>query len=212
MKNSVSIGVIGSGRLGTALSRQLLKNGYEVRIANSRGPQSLALMLGVLLPDAVAATVDEVVSASDVIILAIPSHQYVTLKPAAFEGKVVIDAMNYWSPVEGEIAEFMDPNIGSSEYIQTYLKGAKVVKSLNHVAYNELEEHNLPTGDPKRRAVALAGDDSDAKQIVSELIDAVGFDAVDLGPLSAGKQFQPDTPLFNARYTIEELRSNMTRR
>jgi len=207
MKNNVSVGVIGSGRLGTALSRQLLKTGYEVRIANSRGPQSLALMLGVLLPDAIAATVDEAVSASDVIILAIPSHQYTTLNPSAFEGKIVIDAMNYWSPVEGKIAEFMDPNIGSSEYIQTYLKGANVVKSLNHVAYNELEEHNLPAGDPKRRAVALAGDDMDAKQLVSELIDAIGFDAVDMGPLSTGKQFQPDTPLFNARYTAAELRT-----
>jgi len=211
MKNKERIGVIGSGRLGTALSRQLLKNGYEVRIANSRGPQSLALMLGVLLPDAIAATVDDAVSASDVIILAIPSHQYTTLHPAAFEGKIVIDAMNYWSPVEGEIAEFMDPNIGSSEYIQTYLKGAKVVKSLNHVAYNELEEYNLRTGDPKRRAVALAGDDMDAKQLVSELIDVIGFDAVDLGPLSTGKQFQPDTPLFNARYTAAELRTKAQR-
>jgi len=205
MQNSPKIGVIGSGRLGTALARQFLKAGYEVRIANSRGPESLELLLSVLLPGAIATIVDEAVVKSDVIILAIPSHQYKTLPADAFADKIVIDAMNYWSPTEGVIPEFVDEENGTSEFIQSYLKGAKVVKSLNHVAYNELEEHTLPSGDPKRRAIAIAGNDEDAKQQVSELIDAIGFDAVDLGPLSSGKQFQPDTALFNARFTAKEL-------
>jgi len=208
MQNKPKIGVIGSGRLGTALARQLLKAGYEVRIANSRGPESLELLLSVLLPGAIATIVDEAVIKSDIIILAIPSHQYTSLQQDAFQGKIVVDAMNYWSPTEGVIPEFADAKGGTSEFIQSYLPAAKVVKSLNHVAYNELEEHILPKGDPKRRAIALAGDDVDAKQQVSDLIDAIGFDAVDLGALSAGKKFQPDTPLFNARYTANELRLN----
>ena len=205
MQNKPKIGVIGSGRLGTALARQLLKAGYEVRIANSRGPESLELLLSVLLPGAVATIVDEAVVKSDIVILAIPSHQYTSLEPAIFKGKVVVDAMNYWSPTEGVIPEFVNEQDGTSEFIQSYLPAAKVVKSLNHVAYNELEEHNLPKGDPKRRAIALAGDDEPAKKQVAALIDAIGFDAVDLGALSAGKKFQPDTPLFNARYTAKEL-------
>jgi len=205
MQNKPKIGVIGSGRLGTALARQLLKAGYEVRIANSRGPESLELLLSVLLPGAIATIVDEAVVKSDIVILAIPSHQYTSLQPEMFKDKIVVDAMNYWSPTEGVIPEFVNEQDGTSEFIQSYLPVAKVVKSLNHVAYNELEEHNLPIGDPKRRAIALAGNDEDAKAQVAALIDAIGFDAADLGTLPSGKKFQPDTPLFNARYTAKEL-------
>jgi len=208
MQHKPKIGIIGSGRLGTALARQFLKAGYEVRIANSRGPESLELLLSVLLPGAIATIVDEAIVKSDIIILAIPSHQYTSLDPAAFNDKVVIDAMNYWSPTEGVIPEFINETGGTSEFIQTYLPTAKVVKSLNHVAYNELEAHNLPKGDPKRRAIAIAGDDAAAKLQVVDLIDAIGFDAVDLGGIAAGQKFQPDTPLFNARYTADQLRTH----
>ena len=199
------LGVIGSGRLGTAIARQSSKAGYEVRIANSRGPESLTLILSVLLPDVIAGTVEEVIADSDVIALAIPLNQYKTLQPELFEGKIVIDAMNYWPPTEGAIEEFMNEDMTSSEYIQQYLPGAKVVKTLNHIAYNELEEHNLVAGDPKRRAMALVGNDKEAKIIVAELINAIGFDPVDLGELKNGKKFQPDTPLFNARYVANDL-------
>ncbi len=199
------IGVIGSGRLGTAIARQGSKAGYEVRIANSRGPESLGLMLSVLLPGVVAGTVDEVIGQSDVIVLAIPLNQYKTLKPELFAEKIVIDAMNYWPPTEGAIEEFMNENVTSSEYIQQYLKNARVVKTLNHIAYNELEQHHLSAGDPKRRAMVLAGDDRTAKTVVSELIDAIGFDPVDLGELKNGRKFQPDTKLFNARYLANDL-------
>ncbi|MDB5160533.1 MAG: coenzyme F420-dependent oxidoreductase [Candidatus Saccharibacteria bacterium] len=199
------LGIIGSGRLGTAIARQSSKAGYEVRIANSRGPESLGLMLSVLLPGVIAGTVGGVIEQSDIIVLAIPLNQYKTLKPELFAAKVVIDAMNYWPPTEGAIKEFMNEEVTSSEYIQHYLKGAHVVKTLNHIAYNELEEHNLPAGDPKRRAMVLAGDDKEAKTVVSELIDAIGFDPVDLGELKNGKKFQPDTSLFNARYVANDL-------
>jgi predicted dinucleotide-binding enzyme len=199
------LGIIGSGRLGTAIARQSSKVGYEVRIANSRGPESLKLMLSVLLPGVIADTVEEVVTQSDVIILAIPLNQYKTLKPELFAGKIVIDAMNYWPPTEGIIEEFMNEDITSSEYIQQYLKDAYVVKTLNHIAYNELEEHNLPAGDPKRRAMVLAGDDKDAKETVAALVNDIGFDPVDLGELKNGKKFQPDTSLFNARYVANDL-------
>ena len=203
-----TIGIIGAGRLGTAIARQSLRAGYKVRIANSRGPESLGLMLSVLLPGAVASTADEAVMNSDVIVLAIPLNQYVSLKPELFDDKIVIDAMNYWPPTEGDIPEFMDEAVTSSEYIQRYLKGARVVKTLNHTAYNELEQHSLPVGSADRRAIALVGDDAAAKQIVEKIISDIGFDPVDLGQLSHGHKFQPDTPLFNARYTAEHLKNS----
>jgi len=199
------IGVIGAGRLGTAVARLSLKAGYEVFIANSRGPESLGLQLSILLPAAHASSVNEVIQKADVIVLAIPLHQYNTLPPDLFSGKIVIDAMNYWQPTEGEIAEFMDEKSTSSDYIQQYLSGARVVKTLNHIAYNELEEDGVPKGTSGRRAMVLAGNDTDAKQVVAEFIDDLGFDPVAVGPLSEGKRFQPDTPLFNTRYTEKDL-------
>jgi predicted dinucleotide-binding enzyme len=206
MTNKPTIGVIGAGRLGTAIARQSLTAGYTVRIANSRGPETLTLMVSVLLPGAVAVTVEEAIDASDIVILAVPLNQYSTLSPTLFVGKIVIDAMNYWPPTEGDIAEFMNEKVSSSEYIQQYLPGAQVVKTLNHVAYNELEEHSLPPSHPKRRAIAMVGDDGDVKKQVAQFIDSLGFDAVDLGDLAHGNKFQPDTKLFNARLTKAEIK------
>ncbi|RYF29250.1 MAG: NADP oxidoreductase [Chloroflexi bacterium] len=210
MTDKLKVGIIGSGRLGTALTRLLLGAGYEVRIANSRGPESLELLLSVLLPGAIATTIDEAVSRSDVIILALPAGSYRTLDEGLFAGKIVVDAMNYWAPTEGVITEFADPAISTSSVVQQYLSGAKVVKTLNHVAYNELEEHSLPAGDSSRRAVFVASDDSEAKRRVCVIVDAIGFDSVDMGMLSDGVKFQPDTPLFNTRLGIDDVKSTVS--
>lgn len=199
------IGIVGAGRLGTAVARQSLKAGYAVMISNSRGPQSLELMLGILLPGAVALSIHEVIQKSDIVVLAMPLNQYRTVQPEWVAGKIVIDAMNYWPPTEGAIPEFMNDHIGSSEYLQQYFKDALLVKTLNHVAYNEIEEHSLPATDSRRRGISLAGDNDDAKRQVEQFIDALGFDPVDAGDLRHGRQFQPDTKLFNARLTKEEM-------
>lgn len=207
MPSKPRIGIIGAGRLGTALARQALAAGYAVRITNSRGPETLQLTLQVLLPGAQAVSLEDVVKGSELIILAMPLNQYATLPPELFGGKVVIDAMNYWPPTEGVIPEFMNEAVTSSEYIQQYLTGARVVKTLNHVAYNELEEHSLPPASPHRRAIAVASDDLSAKEQVAYFIDSLGFDVVDLGGLHRGSEFQPDTQVFNARLTKPQLAS-----
>jgi 8-hydroxy-5-deazaflavin:NADPH oxidoreductase len=200
------IGIIGAGRLGTVLARQALAAGYHVTIANSKKDlTSLRFILSVLLPDAEPATVQNVVEQSDIVILAIPLDKYNQLPADVFAQKLVIDAMNYWPLTEGYIAEFEDESSSSSEYIQGYLPQATVMKSLNHVAYNEIEEHSLPKGDPDRRAILVAGDDIDAKRQVRDFIDDLGFDSVDLGELKEGKKFQPGTKLFNTRFRAQDL-------
>jgi predicted dinucleotide-binding enzyme len=162
-------------------------------------------MLGVLLPGAVALTVKDVIHNSDIIILAIPLNKYSVLDPDWLADKIVIDAMNYWPPTEGEIPEFMNEQVTSSEYLQQYFDKARIVKTLNHVAYNEIEEHSLPLAHPQRRAIALAGDDVVAKKQAEHFIDTLGFDTIDLGELKQGSKFQPDTKLFNARLTKAEV-------
>jgi predicted dinucleotide-binding enzyme len=199
------IGIIGAGRLGTAIAAQALKAGYEVRIANSRSPESLRLQLSVLLPGAIGSSIEDTIVSSDIIVLAIPLNAYRNLPKDLFSGKIVVDAMNYWPPTEGILPEFEDSS--SSEYIQKYLADAKVVKSLNHVAYNELEQHSLSHASPNRRVILLAGNDQKAKEQVSQFVDAIGFDPVDLGLIRTGKKFQPDTKLFNLRYNKKELKT-----
>ncbi len=201
-----TIGIIGAGRLGTVIARQALAANYQVTIANSKkDPTSLRFILSVLLPGADAAPVEAVVEQSDIVILAIPLNKYKQLPVDLLAHKIVINAMNYWPPTEGHIAEFDDESTSSSEYIQGYFPHITVVKTLNHVAYNELEEHSLPKGDPDRRAVLLAGDDVDAKLQVRKFIDDLGFDSVDLGALKEGKKFQPGTKLFNTRFRAKDL-------
>ena len=104
-----AIGIIGAGRLGTVIARQALAAGYHVTIANSKkDPTSLRFILSVLLPGAEPASVQSVIEQSDIVVLAIPLNRYKQLPADLFAHKIVIDAMNYWPPTEGHIAEFDD--------------------------------------------------------------------------------------------------------
>lgn len=163
------------------------------------------LQLQVLLPKASAMELPDLVIWADIIVLAVPLQAYRTLPLMQMKGKIVIDAMNYWAPVDGKLPEFDAYAGSSSERVAETIPGARLVKTLNSVAYNELEEHALPPGSPDRRAIALAGDDAAAKQTVAELIDAIGFDPVDLGGLAKGRLFEPDTQLFNHRLTKKDI-------
>ncbi len=204
-KTKPVIGIIGAGRLGTAVATAALKAKYQVNIANSRDPETLTLILQVLLPGAHADTVSNVILLSDIIVLAIPRTKFKNFSSNLFDNKIVIDAMNYWQTTEGYVEELANGKVSTSEDIQKKLAKAYIVKTLNHIAYNELIEHSLPAGSPNRRAIALAGDHSEAKKRVATFINDIGFDPVDLGNLFEGKHFQPDTPLFNTRYSAEEL-------
>jgi len=203
MKSKPTIGIIGAGKLGTALAQRFIESGYTVSMANSKGPESLSFILDILLPDVHARTIPMLAVESDVIIFAIPLHKYTSLDPALFAQKIIIDAMNYWPPTEGQIEAF-DRGISSSEVLQHYFSQSKLVKSMNHIAYNELNEHNLSHNVNTRRVIFLASDDANARKTVSELVNAIGFDAVPTGNLDSGRLFQPDTPLFNARLTKKE--------
>lgn len=206
------IGIIGAGRLGTTLARSLAKAGYAVSIINSKNPASLELQLRILLPDVEARPVNELIEWADIVILAVPLREYTKLPLELMRGKIVIDAMNYWAPIDGKIAEFEQYAGSSSELVAGSMPDVYIVKTLNSVAYNELEEHALPAEHSRRRAIPLAGDDARANAIVSELIDAIGFDAVDLGKLREGRHFQPGTELFNQRLTAREIRQSLNGR
>ncbi|WP_104135723.1 NADPH-dependent F420 reductase [Cryobacterium sp. Y62] len=205
-QHATTIGILGAGRVGTALARQALKAGYQVRIATRQPAAENALLVDIVTPGAVAVQSSQA-AASDLVVLAIPLHKYRTLNPGELAGRIVIDAMNYWAPVDGVFDDFESDPRTSSEVVEEFLQGARVVKSLNHIGYHELEEDNKPAGMPTRRALALAGDDAQAKAVVESFIDRLGYDAVDAGFLAAGRSFEPATEIFTGSHTANQLRA-----
>ncbi|TFD62752.1 NADP oxidoreductase [Cryobacterium suzukii] len=202
--DETTIGILGAGRVGTALARQALKAGYQVRIATTQPAADNALLVDIVTPGALAVESSQA-AASDLVVLAIPLHKYRTLNPDSLAGRIVIDAMNYWAPVDGVFDDFESDARTTSEVVEGFLQHARVVKSLNHIGYHELEEDDRPAGDETRRALALAGDDDEAKALVASFIDRLGYDAVDAGPLAAGRSFQPATEIFTGSHTANQL-------
>ena len=199
-----TIGILGAGRVGTALARQALRAGYEVPIATARPPAEIALIVELLAPGARAVTAEAAARDSDIVVLALPLGKYRTLQPASLAGKIVIDAMNYWAPTDGTVAEF-ENEASSSEVVQRFLPQARLVRTLNHIGYHELEEQGRPNGHPERQALALAGADADAREAVAGFIDRLGYDPVDAGELAAARKFDAGTMIFGGRLRHHEM-------
>jgi 8-hydroxy-5-deazaflavin:NADPH oxidoreductase len=199
------LGIVGAGKLGTTLARAAIAAGYDVAISGSGPADGIALTLDVLAPGARAATVDEVVRHADIIVLAVPTHRFRELPGDLFAGKILVDAMNYWEPVDGDDPELASAVDGTSTIVQEHFPSARVVKSLNQLGYHELEEQRRPPGAPDRIAIGAAGDDRLAVRRVMRLIDRLGFDPVDLGPLENGVALEPDGSPFAVTYSAEEL-------
>ena len=199
-----TIGILGAGRVGTAVARQALKAGYNVKIATAKPVEEISMIVDIVTPGAQAVETAEV-ARQELVILAVPLHKYRTVDPHLLAGKTVIDVMNYWPAIDGELADFEDDPRTSSEIIQGFLQDAVVVKSLNHIGYHELEEDDQPVGTEGRRALAIASDDAAATELVAGFIDRLGYDPINAGPLAAGRAFQPGTTIFNGSHTGAEL-------
>jgi 8-hydroxy-5-deazaflavin:NADPH oxidoreductase len=190
------IAVLGAGHVGPVIARVALEAGYQVSIAASGDPEKIELIVQVLAPGAEPRWAAEAVEEADLVVLAIPLHKFTTLDPSLLDGKLVVDTMNYWPPVDGIQEMFEDLRYGSSEIVQRRLVRSTVVKTLNHIGYHELEDERRPTGSPERRALGVAGDDPRAVDVVAELIERIGFDAVRFDRLSAGRLLEPGGLVF----------------
>ncbi len=204
-KSDATIGVLGVGRVGSAVARQALKAGYRVKVSGSRDPEHISLLTEIVIPGAEPVTAADAASSADLVVLAVPLHKYRTLPVEALAGKIVIDSMNYWAPIDGVIEEFEGRS--SSELVQEFLPTSRIVKTLGHIGYHELESDDQPAGTPGRRALGIAGDDDEAKQVVARFIDSLGYDVVDAGSLLMGEHFQPGTPIFSGRHSAADIRS-----
>ena len=204
------LGIVGAGRVGTTIARAAVASGYDVAISGSGTADRIALIVEVLAPGARPVSTDEVVRHADIIVLAVPMHRFRELPRDLFAGKILIDAMNYWEEIDGVDPELATAPAGTSIVVQDRFPSARVVKSLNHITYYKFDESRRPHGAPGRLAMAAAGDDRAAVTAVMQLIDRLGFDAVDAGPLEAGLALEPNGSVFGVSYSADDL-SNLLR-
>lgn len=203
------LGIVGAGKAGTAIARAAVAGGYDVAISGSGSAERVELIVEVLAPGARALTTEEVVSYADLIVLAIPLHRYRELRRDLFAGKILVDAMNYWDEIDGVDGLFATAPAGTSMLVQEWFPSARVVKSLNHLGYFKFEKSRRPHGTPGRVGMAAAGDRSAVEEVL-QLIDTLGFDAVDAGDLASGLALQPGGPIFGAGHSAEELSKRLS--
>ena len=204
-----TIGLIGAGQIGSQVARLAIKSGYDVAISNSRGPQSLSGLIDELGPHARAATPVEAAAAGDIVVVSVPLKNYRAVPVEPLAGKIVIDTNNYYPERDGHIPELDNESTTTAELLQAHLPASMVVKAFNHIYAAQLTTDGRPPGTENRRALAIAGDDPEAKAAVARLLDQFGFDTVDAGPLKEGWRIQRDTPGYGPRRTAEELRRDL---
>jgi predicted dinucleotide-binding enzyme len=199
------LGIVGAGKIGTAIARAAVASGYDVAISGSGAVERIELVVDVLAPGAHPVTTNDVARHADLIVLAVPMHRFRELPRDLFAGRILVDAMNYWEEVDGVDDELTTAPMGTSMVVQQRFSSSWVVKSLNHLGYFTFEQGRRPRGAPGRLAMAAAGDDQVAVAAVMQLIDRLGFDAVDAGSLTAGLTLQPGGSIFGMSYRQDEL-------
>jgi len=195
-----TIGLIGSGHIGGTVARLAVAAGYDVVLSNSRGPETLTELVDELGPRARAATPDEAAAAGDLVVVSIPLKAYRSVPAGPLAGKVVLDTNNYYPQRDGQFAELDDRSTTSSELLQAHLGTARVVKVFNNIFFAHLRALARPAEATDRSALAIAGDDADARAATTTLLDALGYDAVDTGSLADGWRYQPGTPAYGNLY------------
>ncbi|MCW3040554.1 MAG: hypothetical protein JWM31_2459 [Solirubrobacterales bacterium] len=202
------IGIIGAGNIGGNLARRLTAAGHEVRIANSRGPETLAELAAET--GAVAVRAEEAAADADVVVVTIPLKAVAGLPSGILDarrpGAPVVDTNNYYPQQrDGRIDAIEDDGLTESDWVAQQL-GVPVVKAFNGIYAAKIVEDARPAGAPDRLALPIAGDEAEAKAVVSGLIDDVGFDVVDAGPLPESWRQQPGTPSYGASLDVDGLR------
>ena len=197
----MNIGIIGSGNIGATAARLFAGAGHNVAISNSRGPESLRDLVSDIGENASAASVNDAADFGEVVLVAIPFFAYESLPADRLEGKIVVDANNYYPGRDGEM-DF--GGLTSSEVISNHLPGARLVKAFNTMYFQTLATEGKES-EVDRLVLFVAGDDEEAKSTVSRLIREIGFSPVDTGSLKeGGRHQQPGSPIYNKPLTTNQ--------
>jgi predicted dinucleotide-binding enzyme len=193
----MKIGIIGAGAIGSTLARDLVKLGHEVRVANSRGPESLANIA--VATGATVVGIADVVKGAQLVVVSIPEFAIADLPHNLFSGAdedvVVVDTGNYYPDVRDRRIPALDAGAIESQWVSEQL-GRPVVKAFNNIVAASLRDKGVPAGTPGRVALPVAGDRAESKAIVMDLVDTLGFDAINGGSLGESWRQQPGTPSY----------------
>jgi predicted dinucleotide-binding enzyme len=201
----MNIGIIGSGELGTCLASKLAALGHNISIANSRGPASIQELADGI--GAKAVTVEDAMK-NQVIIVSIPQKNIPDLPKNLFNKLprevVVIDTGNYYPMLRDGVLPTLERSGIDSLWVQEELR-FPIVKAFNAIYASSLNDLGKPAGDQERIAIPVSGDDPTAKEIVSKLIQDLGFDAFDVGDISQSWKHQTGSPMYCRDLSREEL-------
>jgi hypothetical protein len=195
-----TVGLIGSGHVGSTVARLAVGVGHDVVLSNSRGPDTLRELTSELGPHARAATHEEAAAAGDIVLVSIPVHAYFELSGAPLAGKVVMDTGNSYPQGDGQIPELESKSMTESEYLLGFLAEARVIKVFNNIYFKHLLHLARSTGAADRSALPIAGDSAAAKAEVRGFLDSIGYETVDAGSLADGWRQQPGTPAYVTPY------------
>jgi predicted dinucleotide-binding enzyme len=198
-----TLGIIGSGNIGSAVARLAVAAGMNVVIANSRGPETLSDLVAELGPLATAGTVADAAKLGDAVVLSIPLKAVSDLPDGLLDGKIVLDTSNYYPSRDGRIAALDDSSVTTSELVQSWLPGTQYVKAFNNILAHHIPLLARPSGAADRSALPVASDDESSKAEAAALIDALGYDVVDAGTVAESWRFEPDSAGYTRLYLAD---------
>jgi len=204
--NNMNIGIIGAGHIGSGLALNLVKAGHQVSITNNAGPDSLVEIAQ--KTGAKAVKIEEIGKEADLIIISIPQKAVLQLPKEIFsnldEHVVVVDTGNYYPNMRDGRIEELDNRLPDSEWVQNVL-GRPVVKAFNNIPYMDLATQGKAKGNQDRIAISAAGDRQADKEVVFQLFEDIGFDAVDGGTIQESWRQQPGTNLYCKNISAVEM-------
>lgn len=206
-----TVGIIGAGNIGHALAQGFVDHGYDVVIANSRGPETLSDLVAEVGSRARAATAQEAAEAGEIVVVTVPLKAIDDLPVAPLAGKTVLDTNNYYFERDGRIAELDEKKTTTSEMLQQRLPDSVVVKAFNHIPAADILTDGAPAGSENRRALATSADTDEAVALVTRIYNEFGFDTVNVGPLSESWRVERDQPAYVVRQNADELTQNLAR-
>lgn len=206
-----TVGIIGAGNIGQALAQGFVDHGYDVVIANSRGPETLADLVATLGDRARAATAQDAAEAGDIVVVTVPLKAYRDVPVEPLRGKTVLDTNNYYWERDGHIAELDEKRTTTAQMLQEHLPESTVVKAFNHIGSAEILTTGSPAGTAGRRALATSSDSDEGVALITRIYDEFGFDTVNIGPLADSWRVERDTPAYGIRQDRDELEQNLAR-
>lgn len=206
--------LIGAGLEGVALGEHIVDCGIDLFVATRKPLDEQTHQLRSLIPGAKATTLDAIprLPADYIVILAVPLSATETIVPELLSDRIVVDLMNYWPKLDAASSFAATPRDTSSRVAELFPQ-SRIVKTLNHMAHLDIAFDARPLSDTFRRAQAVAGNDDGAKQVIANFLADIGFDAVDVGPLTNGRYVGPGTEIFGGGWrTADQIARIVSRR